>query len=71
VISALGWAALPPRRLRAQSQPKPDLDRVLPLFDFEADARTRISHGARERLSGFPIILAPAGGQKPPPRPLM
>jgi 4-hydroxymandelate oxidase len=39
-------------KLRAQSQSAPDLDRLLSLFDFEAEAQTRVSHGAWARISG-------------------
>jgi len=40
------------RALRAQAASGSNLDRLLSLFDFETDARTRISHGAWERISG-------------------
>ena len=46
----MGLAAL--RRAYPQAARTPTLDRFLSLFDFEADARTRISHGAWERISG-------------------
>jgi len=48
---ALACAAVRPR-LRAQAAPDSDLDRLLSLFDFETNARTRISHGVWERISG-------------------
>lgn len=47
LLSALGLAAGCPGRLGGQG-----LDRLLSLFDFEAEARTRISHGAWERIQG-------------------
>jgi 4-hydroxymandelate oxidase len=40
------------RGLGAQASGAADLNRYLSLFDFEADARTKISHGAWERISG-------------------
>src|SRR5579885_484292 len=43
----LATLALP--GLRAQTA---SLDRLLSLFDFEAEARTKVSHGAWERISG-------------------
>jgi 4-hydroxymandelate oxidase len=52
LMSAIGVAALQRSRLGAQVPAKADLERMLSLFDFEADAKTRISHGAWERLSG-------------------
>src|SRR5271157_2143053 len=39
-------------RLPAQSAKPADLDRLLSLFDFEAEAQTRVSHGAWARISG-------------------
>ena len=51
LVSALGLAAFR-SRLSAQGPASAELDRLLSLFDFEAEARTRISHGAWERLSG-------------------
>ena len=47
LLSALAVAAARTRTLAAQG-----LDRLLSLADFEADARTRIAHGAWERISG-------------------
>ena len=39
--------------LKAQSTAAtPDLDRLLSLFDFEAEAKKRVSHGAWARISG-------------------
>jgi len=38
--------------LRAQTQPPVSLESLLSLFDFEAVAHGRISHGAWERISG-------------------
>src|SRR5579871_4678096 len=38
--------------LRAQNSKTPDMDKLLSLFDFETDARTHVSHGAWERISG-------------------
>src|SRR5216683_1549234 len=35
---------------RLRAQPGSALDKLLSLFDFEAEARTRISHGAWERI---------------------
>jgi 4-hydroxymandelate oxidase len=35
-----------------QATPKPDLETLLSLFDFEAEAHNRISHGAWERIAG-------------------
>jgi len=52
LISAFGLAALHGNRLLAQAPANAELDKLLSLFDFEADAHTRISHGAWERLSG-------------------
>jgi len=39
-------------RLPAQTSKPADLDRLLSLFDFEAEAQTRVSHGAWARISG-------------------
>jgi 4-hydroxymandelate oxidase len=39
-------------RLPAQTPKTADLDRLLSLFDFEAEAQTRVSHGAWARISG-------------------
>src|SRR3984885_12915254 len=39
-------------KLRAQTSGAVDLDRLLSLFDFEAEAQTRVSHGAWARISG-------------------
>src|SRR5580692_3682173 len=36
----------------ARAQTSSDLDRLLSLFDFEAEAQTRVSHGAWARISG-------------------
>jgi 4-hydroxymandelate oxidase len=47
LLSPLWLAAL-----RAQTGATPNLDRLLNLFDFEAEAHTRVSHGAWERISG-------------------
>jgi 4-hydroxymandelate oxidase len=50
--AALAAAAAGNRRLRAQTNAASDLDRYLSLFDFEAGAEKRISHGAWARISG-------------------
>jgi len=39
-------------KLRAQASGAVDLDRLLSLFDFEAEAQARVSHGAWARISG-------------------
>jgi len=39
-------------RLPAQTTSAADLNRLLSLFDFEAEAQTRVSHGAWARISG-------------------
>lgn len=52
LLAPFGLALLQRSGLRAQTPAKPDLDRLLSLVDFEADARTKISHGAWERISG-------------------
>jgi 4-hydroxymandelate oxidase len=39
-------------KIYAQTAPQPGLDRLLSLFDFEAEAQKHISHGAWERISG-------------------
>ena len=39
-------------RLYAQTAPRPALDRLLSLFDYEAEAQKHISHGAWARISG-------------------
>jgi 4-hydroxymandelate oxidase len=39
-------------RLYAQTAPRPALDRLLSLFDFEAEAQKQIPHGAWARISG-------------------
>jgi 4-hydroxymandelate oxidase len=50
LLSTLGVAAA---RLRAQqAPPKTDLDRLLSVYDVEADAHTKISPGAWERIAG-------------------
>src|SRR5580704_19312879 len=49
LLSGLGLVTA---RLRAQSSGTAELDRLLSLFDFEADAHTRVPHGAWERISG-------------------
>src|SRR5580692_4915250 len=36
----------------ARAQTSSELDRLLSLFDFEAEAKTRVSHGAWARISG-------------------
>src|SRR5580704_14403510 len=46
LLAALGIAA---GRLRGQNAA---LDKLLSLFDFEAEAKTHISHGAWERIQG-------------------
>ena len=48
--SALTFSAI--HRLYAQTAPHPALDRLLSLFDFEAEAQKQISHGAWARISG-------------------
>lgn len=50
LLSAVGLAAVPATRLRAQS--KAELDQALSLPDFESLARNHISHGAWERIQG-------------------
>jgi 4-hydroxymandelate oxidase len=52
LVSLLGLAAAPARRLHAQAKTKSDLDRALSLPDFETLARRHISHGAWERIQG-------------------
>src|SRR5437870_10468631 len=47
----LTTVGLPAARLAAQQNPA-SLDRLLSLYDFEADAHARIAHGAWERISG-------------------
>ena len=57
LMSTMGLAAA---RLRAQqappntqqAPPKTDLDRLLSVYDVEADARTKIASGAWERIAG-------------------
>jgi 4-hydroxymandelate oxidase len=39
-------------KLFAQTAPQASMDGLLSLFDFEAEAKKRISHGAWERISG-------------------
>ena len=51
LLSGLG-VGLAAAGLRAQNSQTADLDRLLSLFDFEADAHTRVAHGAWERISG-------------------
>src|SRR5207249_8258760 len=48
ILTTMG---LPAARLGAQQNPA-SLDRLLSLYDFEADAHARIAHGAWERISG-------------------
>src|SRR5260370_36542814 len=49
LLSTLGAAA----RLRAQqAPPKTDLDRLLSVYDIEAEAHTKISPGAWDRIAG-------------------
>jgi 4-hydroxymandelate oxidase len=56
LFSALGLAAA--AQLRAQNQTKPpvsaqvNLDKLLSLFDYQAEAEKHISHGAWERIMG-------------------
>ncbi len=50
LCSLLGASAA--ARLAAQTSPGATLDRLLSLFDFEAAAHERVSHGAWERISG-------------------
>src|SRR5262252_8476842 len=51
---SLGPTAAAAARLRAQSPAAstPELEKLLSLFDFEAEAHKRISHGAWERIAG-------------------
>jgi 4-hydroxymandelate oxidase len=48
--AALLFPAL--HRLYSQTASRPELGRLLSLFDFEAEAQKHISHGAWERISG-------------------
>ena len=48
--AALGVSAI--HRMYAQTAPRPALDALLSLFDFEAEAQKVISHGAWARISG-------------------
>ncbi len=48
--AAAGLAAF--HKLYAQTAPAPQLDRLLSLFDFEAEAVKHVSHGAWARISG-------------------
>src|SRR5580704_16310390 len=48
--AALGLSAF--HKLYAQAAPSVSLDGLLSLFDFEAEAQTRVSHGAWARISG-------------------
>jgi 4-hydroxymandelate oxidase len=50
--STLALLVGPGLKLRAQGPGATDLDRLLSLFDFEAEAQARISHGAWARISG-------------------
>jgi 4-hydroxymandelate oxidase len=50
--SALALLATGGVKLRAQASGAVDLDRLLSLFDFEAEAQARVSHGAWARISG-------------------
>ena len=50
LFSALGFAAT--ARLRAQTPAKVNLDKLLSLFDYQAEAEKHISHGAWERIMG-------------------
>ena len=46
----LGFTAF--HKLYAQTAPQPALDKLLSLFDFEAEAQKHVSHGAWARISG-------------------
>jgi len=52
LCSPILLAGLRARMARGQTTSPPDLERLLSLFDFEAEARTRVPHGAWERISG-------------------
>jgi len=48
-LSSLGFTAA---ALRAQAPQSSELEKMLSLYDFEAAAHTKVSHGAWERISG-------------------
>lgn len=50
LLRATGLAAF--HKLYAQTAPAPALDRLLSLFDYEAEAEKHVSHGAWARISG-------------------